>query len=31
MPLADFRNPPDVAIVNPDLAELMPQKLVAHT
>ena len=28
-PLADFT--PDVAIVDPDLAETMPQKLVAHT
>ena len=30
-PLADFEIPPDVAIVDPDLAETMPQKLVAHT
>ena len=30
-PLADFEITPDVAIVDPDLAEIMPQKLVAHT
>ena len=30
-PLADFEITPDVAIVDPDLAEAMPQKLVAHT
>ncbi len=30
-PLADFEITPDVAIVDPDLAEKMPQKLVAHT
>ena len=30
-PLADFEITPDVAIVDPDLAETMPQKLVAHT
>ena len=30
-PLADFEITPDVAIVDPDLAENMPQKLVAHT
>ncbi len=30
-PLADFQITPDVAIVDPDLTELMPQKLVAHT
>ena len=30
-PLADFEIKPDVAIVDPDLAETMPQKLVAHT
>ena len=30
-PLADFQITPDVAIVDPDLAETMPQKLVAHT
>lgn len=30
-PLADFEITPDVAIVVPDLAETMPQKLVAHT
>ena len=29
--LADFEITPDVAIVDPDLAETMPQKLVAHT
>ena len=29
-PLADFEITPDVAIVDPDLAETMPQKLVAH-
>lgn len=30
-PLADFNITPDVAIVDPDLAETMPAKLVAHT
>ena len=30
-PLADFNITPDVAIVDPDLAETMPKKLVAHT
>ena len=30
-PLADFEITPDVAIVDPSLAETMPQKLVAHT
>ena len=30
-PMADFEITPDVAIVDPDLAETMPQKLVAHT
>ena len=30
-PLADFEITPDVAIVDPDLAETMPQKLAAHT
>ena len=30
-PLGDFEITPDVAIVDPDLAETMPQKLVAHT
>ena len=30
-PLADFEITPDVAIVDPDLAETMPQKLVART
>ncbi|MBR2414116.1 MAG: iron-containing alcohol dehydrogenase [Clostridia bacterium] len=30
-PIADFEITPDVAIVDPDLAETMPQKLVAHT
>ena len=30
-PLADFEITPDVAIVDPDLAATMPQKLVAHT
>ena len=30
-PLADFEITPDVAIVDPDLAETMPQKSVAHT
>ena len=29
-PIADFEITPDVAIVDPDLAETMPQKLVAH-
>ena len=30
-PLADFEITPDIAIVDPDLAETMPQKLTAHT
>ena len=30
-PLADFNIPPDVAIVDPELAEKMPAKLTAHT
>lgn len=30
-PLADFNITPDIAVVDPDLAETMPQKLVAHT
>lgn len=30
-PLADFNITPDVAIVDPDLAETMPPHLVAHT
>ena len=30
-PIADFEITPDVAIVDPDLAETMPQKLTAHT
>lgn len=30
-PIADFEITPDVAIVDPDLAETMPRKLVAHT
>jgi alcohol dehydrogenase class IV len=30
-PLADFEITPDVAIVDSDLAETMPQKLTAHT
>ncbi len=30
-PLADFELTPDVAIVDPELAETMPKKLVAHT
>lgn len=30
-PLADFNITPDVAIVDPELAETMPQKLTAHT
>lgn len=30
-PLADFEITPDIAIVDPDLAETMPPKLVAHT
>lgn len=30
-PLADFNITPDVAIVDPALAETMPQKLTAHT
>ena len=29
--ITDFEITPDVAIVDPDLAETMPQKLVAHT
>ena len=30
-PIADFEIIPDVAIVDPELAETMPKKLVAHT
>jgi alcohol dehydrogenase class IV len=30
-PLADFNITPDVAIVDPEIAETMPPKLVAHT
>ena len=30
-PIADFEITPDVAIVDPELAETRPQKLVAHT
>ena len=30
-PLADFNITPDVAIIDPNLAETMPPKLVAHT
>lgn len=30
-PLADFNITPDIAIVDPDLAQTMPPKLVAHT
>ncbi len=30
-PLADFNITPDVAIVDPDLAQTMPKKLTAHT
>ena len=30
-PIADFEITPDVAIVDPDLAETMPKNLVAHT
>ena len=30
-PIADFEITPDVAIVDPDFAETMPAKLVAHT
>lgn len=30
-PIADYEITPDVAIVDPDLAETMPVKLVAHT
>ncbi|MBP2650293.1 MAG: adh1 [Firmicutes bacterium] len=30
-PLADYNLTPDIAIVDPDLAETMPAKLVAHT
>lgn len=30
-PLADFNLTPDIAIVDPDLAQTMPKKLVAHT
>ena len=30
-PLADFEITPDVAIVDPELAETMPKKLTAHT
>ncbi len=30
-PIADFEITPDIAIVDPDLAQTMPKKLVAHT
>ncbi len=30
-PMADFNITPDIAIVDPDLAEKMPKKLTAHT
>ena len=30
-PMADFEITPDIAIVDPDLAETMPKKLTAHT
>lgn len=30
-PMADFNITPDIAIVDPDLAETMPKKLTAHT
>ena len=30
-PIADFNITPDIAIVDPDLAQSMPEKLVAHT
>ncbi|MGL5647684.1 MAG: iron-containing alcohol dehydrogenase [Clostridium sp.] len=30
-PLADFNLTPDIAIVDPELAQTMPKKLVAHT
>lgn len=30
-PIADFEITPDIAIVDPELAHTMPQKLVAHT
>ena len=30
-PIADFEITPDVAIVDPELAETMPKKLIAHT
>lgn len=30
-PLADFNITPDIAIVDPNIAKTMPQKLVAHT
>ncbi|MGI6256687.1 MAG: iron-containing alcohol dehydrogenase [Anaerovoracaceae bacterium] len=30
-PIADYEITPDVAIIDPDLAETMPPKLVAHT
>ncbi len=30
-PLADFNITPDIAIIDPDLAETMPAKLTAHT
>jgi alcohol dehydrogenase class IV len=30
-PLADFNITPDIAVVDPDLAETMPAKLTAHT
>lgn len=30
-PIADFEITPDIAIVDPDLVETMPKKLIAHT
>ena len=30
-PIADFNITPDIAIIDPDLAQTMPAKLVAHT
>lgn len=30
-PIADFEITPDIAIVDPELAETMPKKLIAHT
>ena len=30
-PIADFNITPDIAIVDPELAQTMPQKLIAHT